>query len=148
MTGQLDIRPVRIEDKPVWEPLWTGYLTFYESELPQSVYDATFARFFTDETYDPRCFIAWDGDRAIGLVHYMRHRHCWRPEDVIYLQDLFVSPDLRGTGAGRALIEAVYAAADELGCPTVYWNTANDNHTAMKLYDRMAKQTKFIKYQR
>ncbi|WP_022694032.1 GNAT family N-acetyltransferase [Ponticaulis koreensis] len=148
MMSQLDIRPVGAEDKPVWEKLWTDYLIFYKSELPQSVYDATFARLLTDELYDPHGLIAWQGDTTIGLTHFMRQRHCWRPEDVIYLQDLYVNPDARGTGAGRALIQAVYDAGDAMGCPTVYWMTENDNHTAMKLYDRMAKQTKFIKYQR
>ncbi|MAP95237.1 MAG: GNAT family N-acetyltransferase [Ponticaulis sp.] len=144
----VEIKPVQRADKDIWARLWTGYLTFYKSELPQSVYDATFDRFFADGPYEPRCLMAWQGEVAVGLVHYMRHRHCWRPEDVIYLQDLFVSPDIRGTGAGRALIEAVYAAGDDLGCPTVYWTTAEDNHTARKLYDRVATKTEFIKYQR
>ena len=51
------------------------------------------------------------------------------------------SPIDVGTGAGRALIQAVYDAGDAMGCPTVYWMTENDNHTAMKLYDRMAKHS-------
>ena len=84
----------------------------------------------------------------MGLVHFMFHRHCWRVENVCYLQDLFASPDARDLGVGRALIEAVYARADEAGCPVVYWNTAEDNATARRLYDRIAKKTQFIKYQR
>lgn len=144
----LDIRPITQADRAIWGDLWTGYLTFYKSELPSSVYDTTFSRFFTDGPYEPRCRMAWKGDEAVGLVHFMRHRHCWRPEDVIYLQDLYVSEAARGTGAGRALIETVYAEADQLGCPTVYWTTAEDNTTARQLYDRIASKTEFIKYQR
>lgn len=144
----VQIAPVRPCDKPVWTELWTGYLTFYKSELLDAVYDTTFQRFFADGEFEPRCLLAWSGETAIGLVHYMRHRNCWRPEDVIYLQDLFVSPEVRGTGAGRALIEAVYAEADKFGIRTVYWNTAEDNFTARQLYDRVATKTQFIKYQR
>jgi GNAT superfamily N-acetyltransferase len=69
-------------------------------------------------------------------------------EDVCYLQDLYVDPQARGTGAGRALIEAVYAAADANGTPSVYWLTQDHNTTARQLYDRIAKVTPFIKYQR
>ena len=54
----------------------------------------------------------------------------------------------RGTGAGRALIEAVYAAADAAGCPSVYWLTQDFSATARRLYDRVAKKTPFIVYRR
>ena len=65
-----------------------------------------------------------------------------------YLEDLFVSPDARGLGAGRALIEAVYAAADAAGADQVYWLTAHSNETARKLYDRVGRLTPFVKYRR
>jgi GNAT superfamily N-acetyltransferase len=49
---------------------------------------------------------------------------------------------------GRALIEAVYAAADRKGSPAVYWLTQDFNASARKLYDRIGRVTPFIKYQR
>ena len=144
----VEIRPLRHEDEVVWRQLWTGYLEFYESAVSEDVYQSTFARLLGPGEYEPRALLAWQGDQAIGLVHYLFHRHCWRVEKDCYLQDLIADPAARGTGVGRALIEAVYAAADEAGCPVVYWNTADDNHTARLLYDRIATQTQFIKYQR
>lgn len=144
----IEIRPLTVADEPVWRDLWTGYLEFYESSVSEAVYQSTFQRLLTDGTYEPSALLAWDGDRAVGLVHYMYHRHCWRIENVCYLQDLFARPETRGTGVGRALIEAVYAEADKAGCPFVYWNTAEDNETARRLYDRIAAYRGFIKYQR
>lgn len=144
----ITIRPVRREDAREWRRLWTGYLDFYESSVSEDVYVSTFERLFSEESYDPRCLLAWDGDHAVGLVHYMAHRHCWRVEDVCYLQDLFTAPETRGKGAGRALIEAVYREADRMGYGAVYWLTADSNHTARQLYGRVAKNTGFIKYQR
>jgi len=82
------------------------------------------------------------------LVHYILHPHNWREEDVIYLQDLYVRDDVRGTGAGRALIKAVYAVADANGTPSVYWLTQDSNNTARRLYDRIATLTPFVKYSR
>jgi GNAT superfamily N-acetyltransferase len=84
----------------------------------------------------------------VGLAHYIFHRHGWQIADVTYLQDLYVTPDTRGTGAGRALIEAVYAAADTAGRPNVYWLTQEFNTTARRLYDRIGTATPFIKYKR
>ncbi|MFQ5566285.1 MAG: GNAT family N-acetyltransferase [Paracoccaceae bacterium] len=142
------IRPLRAEDEAGWRRLWTGYLEFYQARVPEEVYRTTFARLLGDDPQDYHGLVAERGGRLIGLTHYLFHRHCWRVENVIYLQDLYVEPQARGTGAGRALIEAVYAAGDAAGCPEVYWLTQDFNQTARKLYDRVAKLTPFIKYQR
>lgn len=142
------IRPLLPADEPQWRALWTGYLEFYEASVSEEVYRTTFARLLGDDPQDFHGLVAEADGRLIGLTHYLFHRHCWRVENVVYLQDLFVSPAARGTGAGRALIEAVYAAADAAGCPTVYWLTQDFNATARALYDRIATKTPFIKYQR
>lgn len=142
------IRPLLPADEPEWRALWTGYLEFYQASVSEEVYRTTFARLLGDDPQDFHGLVAEADGRLIGLTHYLFHRHCWRVENVVYLQDLFVSPAARGTGAGRALIEAVYAAADAAGCPTVYWLTQDFNATARALYDRIATKTPFIKYQR
>ncbi len=72
----------------------------------------------------------------------------WKIENVVYLQDLYADPEVRGQGVGRKLIEAVYKAADEAGCPSVYWLTQDFNTEARKLYDRIGTLTPFIKYDR
>ncbi len=142
------IRPLRASDEAEWRRLWTGYLEFYEASVPEEVYQTTFARLLGDDPHDFYGLIAEQDGKSIGLTHYLFHRHCWRVENVIYLQDLYVDPAARGTGAGRALIEAVYAAGDAAGCSSVYWLTQDFNATARQLYDRVATLTPFIKYQR
>ncbi len=142
------IRPLGAADEAEWRRLWTGYLEFYETSVTEQVYRTTFARLLGDDAQDYHGLVAQRGGKPIGLTHYLFHRHCWRVENVVYLQDLYVDPEARGTGAGRALIEAVYAAADAAGCPSVYWMTQDFNATARQLYDRVAKLTPFIKYQR
>ncbi|MEM1275743.1 MAG: GNAT family N-acetyltransferase [Pseudomonadota bacterium] len=142
------IRPLEARDQPQWRMLWTGYLTFYETSVSEEVYQTTFARLLGDDPHDFHGLVAERDGQLIGLTHYLFHRHCWRVENIIYLQDLFVSEAARGTGAGRKLIEAVYTAADAAGCPTVYWTTQDFNTTARQLYDRIGTLTPFIKYQR
>ena len=142
------IRPLRPEDEPDWRRLWTAYLEFYKTSVPEAVYQTTFARLLGDDPRDFSCLVAEEGGLLIGLTHYLSHRHAWKIEEVVYLQDLFVAPEARGTGAGRALIEAVYAVADAAGTPMVYWLTQDFNTEARLLYDRVAGVTPFIRYSR
>ena len=143
-----EIRPLRREDEAEWRRLWRGYLDFYETELPEAVYASSFARLTDPEVRDYHGLLAVADGRPVGLAHYIFHRHGWQIEDVCYLQDLYVDPEARGTGAGRRLIEAVYAAADAAGRPSVYWLTQSFNATARRLYDRVGTETPFIKYRR
>lgn len=145
---QVTIRPLRATDKAEWSELWRAYLAFYETELPDQIYDITFARLVDPADKAQFALVAEQDGKLIGLVHAILHPHNWRIEDVCYLQDLYVASEGRGTGTGRALIEAVYAAADANGAPAVYWLTQDFNTQARQLYDRIGHVTPFIKYQR
>jgi len=142
------VRPLRPSDEADWRRLWTAYLDFYESAVTEDVYQTTFARLLGDDPQEFHGLIAEVGGRPVGLTHYLFHRHCWKLENVCYLQDLYAEPAMRGKGIGRALIEAVYAAADRAGAPAVYWLTQEFNTTARQLYDRIGTATPFIKYAR
>jgi GNAT superfamily N-acetyltransferase len=144
----ITIRPLRPEDRIEWARLWTGYLEYYKTSVPEAVYDSTFARLLGDDPQDFSCLIAEVGGRPVGLVHFLFHRHNWKIENVCYLQDLYTDPSVRGQGAGRALIEAVYAAADANGTPAVYWLTQDFNAEGRRLYDRIGQVTPFIRYNR
>jgi ribosomal protein S18 acetylase RimI-like enzyme len=92
--------------------------------------------------------VALDGDRIVGIVHYVFHRSTWMIEETCYLQDLFVQPAYRGRGIARTLIEAVYQEADRRGGRQVYWITHTNNAAARGLYDKVAINAGFIVYER
>lgn len=140
------IRPLQPVDEVAWRRLWTGYLAFYQTTVPDAVYTSTFARLLGDDPQDFSALVAEHDGQLLGLTHYLFHRHAWKIENVCYLQDLYVDPAARGLGLGRKLIEAVYARADAAGSPAVYWLTQDFNTEARKLYDRIAKVTPFIRY--
>jgi GNAT superfamily N-acetyltransferase len=108
----LIIRPLQPDDETSWRRLWSEYLTFYDTSVPEEIYASTFARLLGHDPQDFDCLIAEIDSQPVGLAHFLFHRHGWKIENVCYLQDLYVAPETRGSGAGRALIEAVYAAAD------------------------------------
>lgn len=143
------IRPITPDDRAQWQALYDGYQRFYERpDLPQSFFDQAFGQLMSDDPTSFHGLVADDGGRLLGLTHYVFHPHMWRPEGTCYLQDLFTSPEARGQGVGRALIEAVYAAADAQGVPAVYWLTQEFNYAGRMLYDRVAVRSPFIRYNR
>jgi len=62
------------------------------------------------------------------------------------LEDLFVDPNVRGHGVGRALIDAVYEVAVKSGASRLYWNTDATNETARKLYDSYTNESGKVQY--
>ena len=146
--NRLEIRPLEASDEAHWRRLWTGYLEYYESTVPEEVYATTFRRLLSDGEYEFNGFLAVLDGHPVGLVHFVYHRTCWSVNNKCYLQDLYVDPSVRGRSYGRALIEAVYDAADEAGHPEVYWLTQHFNEAGRRLYDRVGELSDFIVYNR
>jgi GNAT superfamily N-acetyltransferase len=143
----LVIRPLNPDERSAWEPLWQGYLTFYESQVSTETTDVLWKRLH--DAGEPMFVLgAFSGGRLVGIVQYLFHRSCWTIGDYCYLQDLFVLPEARGLGAGRALIEAVERAARAQGASRVHWLTKEDNHAARALYDKLADRSGFIQYRK
>lgn len=141
------LRPLAREDHDAWMPLWRGYQEFYKVNIAADVSATTFERLL-DPKEPMNCTLAWQGSRAVGLVHYIQHRSTWTIGNYCYLQDLFTASDSRGTGIGRKLIEHVYDVAKKAGCARVYWLTHETNEVAMKLYDQVADKPGFVQYRR
>lgn len=147
MPGPLAIRPVTPADLSGWLPLWEGYNRFYERTAAPEVTAQTWQRFF--DAYEPVHGAVAEQDGAlVGMVNYLYHRNTSMIGPTCYLQDLFTSEAARGRGIGRALIEHVYARAREAGAGRVYWMTHETNHTAMKLYDKVAERSGFVQYRK
>lgn len=143
----IDIRPVRPDDRGQWSALWSGYQRFYRQHLPAEVSDGTFAR-LVDARAPLHGLVAERGSALAGFVHYQFHATSWSLRDSCYLEDLYVDPAARGGGIGRALIRAVYEAADRAQASTVYWLTQEFNAEGRALYDTLARRTSFIRYER
>ena len=143
------IRGLEVHDQQRWRELFDGYLAFYQTAVPEHVITLTWQRLLSDAEGTHVGLVAVDEhDRPVGLAHVLFHASTWSATCYCYLEDLFVDSDARHNGAGRALIEATYALADQRGATRTYWTTRENNDRARALYDQVAEWKGFIRYQR
>lgn len=139
------IRDVAPADEAEWRRLWAGFLDYYAHPLAPEVTDFTWARLL-----DPACpltaRIAVVDGRAMGFAIHQNHPSTWVMGNDCYLEDLFVAPEARGAGIGRALIEDLIALARARGWKRLYWNTDAENHAARALYDRFTRDDGHVRY--
>lgn len=139
----LAITPLTPADRADWEGLFRGYIAFYERDEPQAMYDRAWAEFMSGARMHA-LGARLDGT-LVGITHFFAHPSTSGP-DVCYLQDLFTDAAARGHGAGRALIMAVADWARAQGCGRLFWQTHETNATARALYDKVAVNRGFIRY--
>ena len=142
------VRQLRPDDRVTWTELWAGYLRFYRAEVAAEVTELTFARM--TECRDGCFGLAAEADdgTVVGLAHCVLHPSTWSRGGTCYLEDLYVDPGHRGTGAARALIEAAGEQGRAAGAETLYWHTQAFNGRARSLYDTVAQLTSFVHYER
>lgn len=144
-TTPITLRAINATDFEQWLPLWQAYQTFYEVNLAADVSTTLFQRML-DPDEPIYGAVAIQDQRLIGMVHYVVHRSSWAIEDFCYLEDLYVDANVRGSGAGKKLIEWVQAFAQQNQCARLYWHTHETNQRAQKLYDWVAEKSGCIEY--
>lgn len=139
------IRPIVAADRDAWAVLYQAYATFYGVDQTPDMRERVFDWLLSD-THEVNGFCAMQGDVMVGIAHYRSFARPLAAASGLFLDDLFVSPDARGTGAGDALIDAVRGAAAAGGHSVVRWITAKDNARARGLYDKVATETAWVTY--
>jgi GNAT superfamily N-acetyltransferase len=145
--ANIAIRPIGLDERADWEPLWKGYQAFYKVVISDETTAVTWARLH-DPAEPMGVLGAYMDGKLRGIVHYLFHRSCWSIGNYCYLQDLFVAADARNHGLGRALIEAVEERARAAGASRVHWLTHETNTDARALYDKLAERPGFIQYRK
>lgn len=140
------VRALKESDREVWHRLWDAYCEFYETTMPEEVTATTWQRLLDPD--QPHFFgmVAERDGAVIGIANCVLHGTTWAEAQRCYLNDLYVDPAVRGTGAGKAMIEALQGMAADQGWDKVHWLTAETNATARRLYDQFAPASGFIQY--
>jgi len=80
------------------------------------------------------CLIAEEDGMAAGFAFYFFNYSTWRGRPGIHLEDLFVRPQFRGNGIGKALLIKVAEVAVENQCARLQWDVLDWNQTAIDFY--------------
>ena len=139
------VRPLQPDDRDAWFELWAGYLDFYETTLDVRISETTWRRLL-DPGEPMHGLIAVNENEPVGLLNYVLHANTWTDRPVCYLEDLYVDPQARGQGAGRALIEGLVDLARAAKWHRIYWQTRSGNKTARSLYDKIGTLTDWVRY--
>jgi GNAT superfamily N-acetyltransferase len=139
------IRNIEQSDRKQWDPLWQAYLDFYEATVSDETTDLTWQRFF-DSTHVFTGFVAEEDGKILGIAHAMLRQSTGEKVGEMYLEDLYILPEARGKGIGRAMINHVKEHAIATGAGCMYWQTKSGNATARILYDSMTKNNDYVQY--
>lgn len=142
----MSIRSLQPDDRAQWEIFLRAYAAFYGTTTSAES-EATVWGWIFDEHNDFWCDLAMDeSGTAIGFVQYQLMHRSLGGAMVCYLSDLYVDPQSRGHGAGRAMIDHVLAFAKARRIANVRWLTQEFNYAGRKLYDSYTKKSDFILY--
>lgn len=139
------IRWAERADEAEWRRLWAGFLGYYDLRLDPEVTDFTWKRLMSAQS-PLKARMAFEGSRALGFAIHQHHPSTWVMGDDCYLEDLFVAPEARGKGVGRALLQDLATHARAMGWKRLYWNTEASNETARRLYDSFTADDGHIRY--
>ncbi len=146
MASEFTVAPLQADDERDWRLLFEGYCRFYKVE-PSVEKSATVWRWLMDLTHPLSGLGIRARGRLIGIAHLRAVPRTLSAADGGFLDDLFVEPTMRGSGAAEAMMKGIAAYARERQWANVRWWTADDNYRARNLYDRVARKTHWNTYE-
>jgi ribosomal protein S18 acetylase RimI-like enzyme len=140
------IVPTTPEHREAWDRLYAGYAEHYKVAQTQEMRDRVWS-WIHDPAHEVNGLMALAEDGTpIGLTHFRPFARPLMASTGGFLDDLFVDPAHRGSGAADALIQAVAEEGRRRGWTVIRWITAEDNARARKVYDRLASKTQWVTY--
>lgn len=131
------IRPATVADVSVILELIKDLATY--ERAPEEV--VTDEKGLTDVLFGKKpaaeVLLAFEEDRAVGFAVFFHNFSTWLGRPGLYLEDLFVRPEDRGKGYGRALLVRLAKIARDRGCGRMEWAVLDWNEPAIKFYRKL-----------
>ena len=143
----INVRPVGQSDRKGWERLYRGYADFYRVDTDDVKLDRLFG-WLLDPGHVCEGLVAETAAAGlVGLAHVRAMPSPLRGAEVGFLDDLFVDPNQRGSGAGEAMLREIDDMAAAREWAVVRWITRDGNYRARGLYDRISERSDWITYE-
>src|SRR5438552_7534662 len=137
MPSDFNIRPARVEDVPIILELIRDLATYERAPdevvaTKEQLVDVLFG-----ERPVAEVLLAFEAETAVGFAVYFYNFSTWLGRPGLYLEDLFVNPEKRGKGYGRALLVELAKIARDRGCGRMEWAVLDWNEPAIKFYQAL-----------
>jgi GNAT superfamily N-acetyltransferase len=133
----VQIRPGLLEDVPLIAELIEALARYEKLEHEVVMTEEKLTTHLFGERRYAETLIAEDGDRPVGFALFFHTFSTFLAQPGLYLEDLFVVPERRGAGIGRALLERLAQVAIDRGCGRLEWAVLNWNQDAIRFYERL-----------
>ena len=143
----MKVEELNVADKEQWQLLYRGYADFYQMTMNEEILESVWSWIFDNKNKFYAIGVKSSEGRLIGFMHYREMPSPLRGTIVGFLDDLYVHPDYRGTGAVQALFRELKKISKQNRWPYVRWITATDNHRARNVYDKISNTIDFVTYQ-
>lgn len=139
------VRALTAADEAAWRRLFRGYRDFYGMPHTDENIDTVWG-WLQDERHETRGLVAEVDGAVVGIGNFRTFARPLSGSHGLWLDDLFTDPEVRGSGAGAAILQRLAEIARDEDATVVRWITAQDNEVARGLYDRDANQTAWVTY--
>jgi GNAT superfamily N-acetyltransferase len=131
------IRQAELSDVPVIADLIRGLARFEKLEDGVTMTEELLAKNLFGPRRYAETLIAEDGGSPVGFALFFHNFSTFLAQPGIYLEDLFVVPEQRGHGIGRALLQRLAQIAVERDCGRLEWAVLDWNRDAIGFYERL-----------
>jgi GNAT superfamily N-acetyltransferase len=132
-----EIRPARVEDVPIILQLIRDLATYERAPNDVTATEEQLVEALFGARPSAEVLLAFEQDTAVGFAVFFHNFSTWLGRPGLYLEDLFVKPEMRGKGYGRALLVYLAKIARERGCGRMEWAVLDWNDPAIQFYRKL-----------
>lgn len=132
--ADFQIRTARMEDVPIILELIRDLATYERAPNEVTATEEQLAEVLFGERPAAEVLLAFEGRSTVGFALFFHNFSTWLGRPGLYLEDLFVKPEKRGKGYGRALLVELAKIARDRGCGRMEWAVLDWNEPAIKFY--------------
>lgn len=136
-TNNLTIRPATIVDVPVILELIRALATYERAPNEVTATEKQLIDVLFSEKPAAEVLLAFEKETPVGFAVFFHNFSTWLGRPGLYLEDLFVRPEQRGKGYGRALLIHLAKIAHDRGCGRMEWAVLDWNEPAIEFYRKL-----------
>jgi GNAT superfamily N-acetyltransferase len=137
ITPTVEIRDATISDVPIILQLIRDLATYERAPNDVVATEQGLREVLFGDAPSAKVVIIFEGEEAVGFAVYFFNFSTWLGRPGLYLEDLFVKPETRGRGYGRALLIHLAKIARDRGCGRMEWAVLDWNEPAIRFYRKL-----------